>query len=86
LTEAMACGCIPIVTNIPAAMKVILNGKAGYFYERGDEEALYKVLHNLRLADQPAVAKIVRKTFEAELSPTAIARKLIAICRQLQPI
>jgi len=40
LTEAMACGCVPVVSNIPPSMKAIDNAKAGYFFTPGDPEDL----------------------------------------------
>jgi len=36
LNEAMACGCFPIATDIPANTQWIQNGKNGYLYPPGD--------------------------------------------------
>lgn len=40
LTEAMACGCFPIATSIPANTQWITNGYNGYLYPVGNAEAL----------------------------------------------
>lgn len=79
LTEAMACGCIPIVTDIPAAMKTIDNGKAGYYYEAGNSDDLFSLLSSLQEEDQPAMSDLVHAQFERELSPGAIASKLLNV-------
>jgi glycosyltransferase involved in cell wall biosynthesis len=76
LMEAMACGCIPIVTTIPAAMKAIDDGKAGYYYEAGDPDDLFKTLSQLDKGKQAAMSELVMEQFEQELSPTAIAGRL----------
>lgn len=83
LTEAMACGCIPIVTDIPASMKAIDSGKAGYYYPPGDRAALFNLLAGLREEDQHRRAMIALQHFRDELSPEAIAKKLLAVYRTL---
>jgi glycosyltransferase involved in cell wall biosynthesis len=85
LMEAMACGCIPIVTNIPAAMKTIDYGKAGYYYEAGKHEDLSGVLCQLDKEKQAGMISAVMAHFNAHLSPTAITRMLLRICDQLKP-
>jgi len=40
LNEAMACGCFPIATDIPANTQWIVHGKNGYLYPSGDDERL----------------------------------------------
>lgn len=40
LNEAMACGCFPIATNIPANAQWITDGQNGYLYPTGDVAAL----------------------------------------------
>ncbi|MGE5373160.1 MAG: glycosyltransferase [Solirubrobacterales bacterium] len=40
LTEAMACGCFPIATEIPANTQWIEHGKNGYLYPASDAQAL----------------------------------------------
>lgn len=40
LAEAMACGCIPVVTAIPSFKKMSNNGQFGYLYEPGNADDL----------------------------------------------
>jgi glycosyltransferase involved in cell wall biosynthesis len=83
LMEAMACGCVPIVTNIPAAMKMIDRGNAGYYYEAGNAEDLFMVLSQLDNEKQDAVSRAAMIHFKEELSPGAIAGKFMSIYKEL---
>lgn len=85
LIEAMACGCIPIVTNIPPAMKAIDNGKAGYFFEPGDVDGLSKVLLGLDHSRIEEFSSRVVKRFEDEFSAKAVANRLFLIYENLTP-
>jgi glycosyltransferase involved in cell wall biosynthesis len=76
LMEAMACGCIPVVTHIPAAMKTIDDGKAGYYYEAGNGADLFKILSQLDKEKQTAMSRAAVSYFEKQLSPRAIAARL----------
>lgn len=44
LNEAMACGCFPLATDIPANAQWIEDGKNGYLYPPGDVERLATVI------------------------------------------
>jgi len=50
LNEAMACGCFPIATNIPANAQWIEHGKNGLLYRPSDDVALAEMLQ-LALTD-----------------------------------
>ncbi len=52
LNEAMACGCFPIATDIPANRQWITDGVNGLLYPPGDASALVRCL--LRIAAAPA--------------------------------
>lgn len=67
LIEAMSCGCIPVVTNIPSFRKI---AGGGFLFKPGDENSLYDTL--LKLSSQPAPD--VLKQFEEALSFKAIAK------------
>jgi glycosyltransferase involved in cell wall biosynthesis len=84
LTEAMACGCIPIVTSIPAAMKVTGDGKAGYSYRAGDSDDLYHVLSELKNDSLKETSAIVQTHFKENFSATAIAGKIWELYTDLQ--
>lgn len=79
LLEAMACGCIPIVSAIPAAMQMTGHGKAGYSFIPGNSHSLFNVLTAL---DQNQVPELSDKTlyhFTRTLSPDAAADRLFDI-------
>jgi len=42
--EAMSCGCVPLLTNIPSFRKMTGPGKCGLIYEPGDDAHLLKML------------------------------------------
>jgi len=84
LTEAMACGCIPVVTNIPPAMKVIDQGKAGYYYKAGDADDLFRVLSGLKKEEKTTMSGVVETYFRQNLSPAAIADRFYGIYKELQ--
>jgi len=44
LLEAMACGAVPIVSDLPANREVITNGKNGYIVPVHDEDALAEAI------------------------------------------
>jgi glycosyltransferase involved in cell wall biosynthesis len=51
LNEAMACGCFPIATNIPANQQWITQGVNGYLYPPGNEQELAQMI-GLAIANQ----------------------------------
>lgn len=84
LMEAMACGCVPVVSNIPSSLKITDNGGCGYFFEKGNSESLLAVLNRLSNEDHAVKSKACVNHFEKEMSAGAIAEKLIAIYNGLQ--
>ena len=83
LLEAMACGCIPVVTAIPAALKVIGDGEYGISFKPGDANDLANKLAGLCAIDQQTFSIKIEKYFKAELSSGAIATKLYGYCKEL---
>jgi glycosyltransferase involved in cell wall biosynthesis len=76
--EAMSCGCIPILTDIPSFRMMTKNGSLGILYPVSDEEALTKALVtsvSMELTDRQRVID----HFNSELSFKAIAEKIKAI-------
>lgn len=83
LCEALACGCVPIVTNIPSFKIMTNNGSLGWLFEPGNSGQLVEILvralgmnTELRRAD-------VRAFFVQELSHKAIAGKIHLACGEL---
>ncbi len=79
LIEAMACGCIPVVTKIPAFKTMTNNGKCGFLFEPGNEKSLFKVLQELPTVNYDELTQKVLNQFQNELSHQAIANKLITL-------
>jgi glycosyltransferase involved in cell wall biosynthesis len=75
----MACGCIPVVTDIPSYQKMTDNGRLGFLYPPGSSDGLLKVLKRLTADD--ALRQEVRRYFEEKLSFQTIARSIADVCR-----
>jgi glycosyltransferase involved in cell wall biosynthesis len=74
LIEAMSCGCVPVVSDIPSFRKII--GDVGYLFNPGNVQELTELLCNLPAKpDEQLVAEVLEQ-FENELSFRAIARQL----------
>ena len=83
LLEAMACGCIPIVTAIPAALKMTEDGKYGIIFQPGNADDLANKLSGLSLIDLDGFSASVKEYFRSELSTDAIAAGLYGYCEAL---
>ena len=81
LCEAMSCGCIPIVSNIPSFRTIADN--SGLYFEPGDADGLFSLLKDsihLNLNDN---RKIVLELFRDNLSFKAISDKFQKILESL---
>jgi len=83
LLEAIACGCIPVVTSIPSYQKITVNGQYGFLYPAGDNCALSKTLKALDGMDWQKLSAVVLNHFNKKLSFKTIADDLVDICHQL---
>ncbi|HTE27811.1 glycosyltransferase family 4 protein [Flavitalea sp.] len=81
--EAMSCGCIPVVTNIPSFRKMTNNGEFGILYEAGNKSSLLDALLKAIRPDLDTQREAVRLHFERELSFDAIAKKTNEVVLQL---
>jgi glycosyltransferase involved in cell wall biosynthesis len=75
LSEALACGCIPIISNIPSFMKMTDNGRIGFSFEPGNDLQLLHVLKKLDNINHHYLSDRSSEYFESELSFKAIAGK-----------
>lgn len=82
LTEAMACGCVPIVSNIPASMQMIDQGRAGYFFEAGNHAELCTLLLGLDEDRGKELSQKAEEYFKKTMSVEAIAERMKQICEQ----
>ena len=83
LIEAMSCGCIPIVTNIPSFRKITGEGSFGFLFEPGNSESLLNHLFNLKNFEKETFSKSIRTHFDNTLSFQSIAHDLVSICESL---
>lgn len=84
LTEAIACGCIPIVTRIPAAMNAIGSGRFGFHFEPGNVQELVAVLKGLNHEENKKLPAKLQQHFHENLSAEALAEKLTRIYETLR--
>jgi glycosyltransferase involved in cell wall biosynthesis len=83
LLEALACGLVPVVTDIPAFRALTAGGTLGALWRQGDATALTGALAVVgRRALEPQ-RDAVRRHFEAELSWPAVGRRALALYRQV---
>jgi glycosyltransferase involved in cell wall biosynthesis len=83
LIEAMNCGCVPVVTDIPSFRKITANGKAGYLFKPGSSGSLFEILSLLPQVPRQQLIQEVLDQFERELSFKAIAQRIEKICAGL---
>jgi glycosyltransferase involved in cell wall biosynthesis len=83
LSEALRCGCVPIVTNIPSFRMMTNNGKLGALWEPGNKDSLVEAakLAMSRPLQQQAEACI--DFFKNNLSFDAIAKVAMGYYQQL---
>lgn len=81
--EAMSCGVIPVVTDIPSFRAMTDDGRYGVLFPPGDAEALARGVLAIPRADIPARSAAVRARFERALSFPALARRLESVYRDV---
>ncbi len=83
LMEAMACGCLPIVTAIPASLKTIGHGKFGLSFEPGNgDELAAKLVEAVNIYNKD-LYKSILTYFKENLSSPAIAAKMFSVFETL---
>jgi glycosyltransferase involved in cell wall biosynthesis len=83
LLEAMSCGCVPIVTDIPSYRTITANGKYALLYKVNDPYDLLKSLKKLNEINYNEYSENVQNYFSKELSFKSIAEKLAGVCFSL---
>ena len=81
LCEAMSCGCIPVVSNIPSFRTIA--GNSGLYFEPGNADALFSLLKESTHLDLNDNKKIVLDLFRDNLSFKAISDKFQKILESL---
>lgn len=85
LLEALSCGCVPVVSDIPAFRALTDDGRVARLFPVGDDEALADALVKLDTATRARLANDGRDFFTRELSFAALARRLEALYATLPP-
>ena len=86
VAEAMSCGCIPIVTDIPSFRSMTGRGKCGLLYKAGDQLQLLDLLIKTKEMDLLAEKARVLAQFRDELSFEAVAEKINDIIKLPKPV
>lgn len=81
--EAMACGCIPILSDIPAFRRITAGGRYGRLFQAGDAAALARAVLAIPAHQRVVLASEVRGHFRRALSFPALARDLEAVYRDV---
>ncbi|NHM05883.1 glycosyltransferase family 4 protein [Flavobacterium sp. CYK-4] len=83
MAEAMACGCVPIVTNIPSFLYMTQAGAVGKMFNTGSPTDLtQKLVESARIELEPERMK-TREVFMERLSFQAIGKKTSQAIHQL---
>jgi glycosyltransferase involved in cell wall biosynthesis len=83
ICEAMSCGCIPVVTDIPSFRAITGNGECGFLYKAGNEDALHSALIHTMQTDTQQKRNKTLGHFKNELSFEAIAGKIQEVTASL---
>jgi glycosyltransferase involved in cell wall biosynthesis len=73
--EAMSCGCVPILSNIPSFRTMTGFGECGLLFEAGNSNSLLEALQMSLTTDITKASTQSLLRFENHLSFPAIARK-----------
>ncbi len=79
LAEAMACGCVPVVSDISAFKSITENGAVGWLFETGNPEDFAKKLSQAIENQSDKFREKIILHFKKHLSWQAIARKMVEI-------
>lgn len=83
LCEAMACGCIPVVTRIHSFTSMTDEGKVGHLFAPSDVNGLSRILLDLDPARQETDSNKTMEKFQRDLSFEAIGQQILSIARKL---
>jgi glycosyltransferase involved in cell wall biosynthesis len=76
IMEALSCGCIPVVSDIPSFRVLTANGRFGRLFPIGDDSAMANAVLECAESDRARLASEARDFFERELSFEALAEQL----------
>ena len=82
--EAMSCGCIPIVSDIPSFRMLTAGGQFGRLFAIGDADGLTRAALSVSAETRSSLSRRIREHFERELSFSAMARQISSVYRDLR--
>lgn len=83
LSEALLCGCVPIVTNIPSFKMMTDNGRLGSLWEPGSKDSFIEAVDKAVARPLVAEAAACVEFYKTHLSFDAIAATAIAHYRKI---
>ena len=83
LLDAMACGVIPVVTDIPSFRVMTGNGRVGALFPCGDDAELARRVEDICRGEIAVSRAAVRARFDEHLSYPALAQRLESEYRRL---
>jgi glycosyltransferase involved in cell wall biosynthesis len=81
LLEALACGCIPVVSDIPPFRKIV--GGNGFHFKTGDASSLAETLNRLGDSNMEQLHQRIADHFDKMLSFQKIAEDIYKVCSDL---
>ena len=83
LLEAMACGCVPIVSDIPSNLEWVTPGQTGWTFKDGSPESLAQTLLAAAATDLTGLRKSARVKVEADADWEKGNQKLLDTYQQV---
>jgi glycosyltransferase involved in cell wall biosynthesis len=84
ICEAMSCGCIPLLTDIPSFRKMTGPGKCGFLYEKGKEMDLLKLMLHIKNLNLDMEKQKTLRQFHQQLSFAAIGQQINQVLSTMQ--
>jgi glycosyltransferase involved in cell wall biosynthesis len=79
ITEALSCGLIPILSDIPSFRLLSREGELGGLFDQGNASSLKKALVGAFKKNREEQRKLVKQHYRQNFSSMAIAKKLVLI-------
>lgn len=83
LSEALSCGCIPIITNIPSFHMMTDKGKLGALWQVGDKDSFVEAVNKAMAKPLQAEANACIEFYKQHLSFDAIAETAVRHYRDI---
>ncbi|MDI1257434.1 MAG: glycosyltransferase [Flavobacterium sp.] len=83
LAEAMACGCVPIATDIPSFRHMTANSVAGAIFKTGSSSDLFEKLIAIQQENLEIERTKANRVFKEMLSFEAIGRQTSALAKEI---